>query len=174
MRDRPYRSRNRSALEFPLPSADWVKRRCVTSDAELTAAYLMGFLADDEAIGSVLRSRPPENENIPDFLDRHPEIESALDDKYFILLLINLFEQWFVHPGPKTALACLVPEFQESPLVWTNDGELPQKVAGLYDDVEPGSRLDGEEYFSRLRLHRWLSGYVETLAKHDLIRTAVM
>jgi len=134
----------------------------------------MGFLANDETIRSVLKTRPPEKENIPEFLNQHPEIEDELDDKYFILLLINLFEHWFVHQKPKRALACLIPEFQESRLIWVIDGELPQKVAGLYDHLGSAPRVDQEEYLSKLRLHLWLSSYVETLTKHPLIKTAVM
>lgn len=160
MRYRPYRSRDRSTVEYPLLSADWVKRRCTTSDPELAAAHLLGFLAYDDAIKSILRTRPP-------------EIETALDDKYFILLLINLFEQWFTHSNPRTALACLVPDFQESTLLWTNDGKLPSGVAGLYDPVDSSSKLDQQDYSSKLVLQRWLGGYVETLLKHPLLKSAL-
>jgi hypothetical protein len=158
-------------VEYPLLSADWVKRRCTTSDPELAAAHLLGFLIYDDAIKSILRSRPPEKETIPELLDQHPEIETALDDKYFILLLINLFEQWFTHSKPRTALACLVADFQESDLLWTNDEKLPPGVAGLYDPADPSSRVDQEDYSSKLVLHKWLGGYVETLVKHPLLKT---
>jgi len=173
MRYRPYRSANRSEVQYPLLSAEWVKRRCVTSEAELAAAHASAFLISDDAITAILATRAPEKETLLQSLERQPELEKALDDKYFILLLLNLFEQWFMCAMPRTALASLIGDFQESNLLWINDGRLPASVAGLYDPVDSPGRVDFEDYLSKLGLQRWLGGYVETLLKHPLLSMSV-
>jgi hypothetical protein len=174
MRYRPYRSPDNFTAQYPLLLAGWVQRICVTSETELAAAYALGFLISDSAISTILRGRAPEKETLLESLDRRPDLEKALDDKYFILLLINLFEQWFTYSTPRTALASLIGDFQESDLLRIGDGRLPTDTAGLYDPVDSTAKADLEDYLSKVGIQRWLGGYIETLVKHPLLRTSLL
>jgi hypothetical protein len=154
-------------IDYPLPPQDWVRLRCVTSDLEIVAAHKKGFVQSSDAIADLWAGLNPAD------LERIGALESSSErlllDKYFALLLIRLYEVWFLTAKPKKALEYLVLDFRESLLIGIFDKKLPAFVAGISEIDELGSSSQ-----ELIRIHKWLGDYAAALLAHEILSWTVM
>jgi hypothetical protein len=108
-------------------------------------------------------------------LESDNEVFLLLLDKYFALLLIHLYEAWFYTIKPRSALECLVLDFQDSRLIGIFDKKLPALVAGKSELGEgSSSKMDEDQYQSKIKFHKWLGDYAAALLAHDILRGPIL
>ena len=170
---------------YPLVPVSLIRRMSFASDTEIAVAHKFGMIEDDEDLANALRKLDPaERAKIgalptldpTELLDLRPisPLERAIRDKYFILLIINLYERFFLIKNPRTALSVLVPDFRDSALIWILDKGLPHGVAGISEDRDDIDFHDPKEYEMNIRVHSWLGRYVSELVESELLRTRVI
>jgi len=159
--------------DYPLVEIGWVRRMCMTSPLELVVAHRMGYVQSDAASATLWANLSAASLDRIQKLGDDATVMRTISDKYFALLLINLFERWFIVDRPRWALESLVIGFRESNLLSAHDGKLPAGVAGI-SEHEPQSELDAEDYRRNVRIHIWLGSYATVLLDHDLLRRPLL
>jgi hypothetical protein len=156
-------------LSYPLPSATWVKDHTVSSDLEIAIARKLHFISIDETGEPIGTTSPAE------ILFTTVDENCAVVEwqkKYFVLLIINLFENWFLIEKPRKALEYLVIDFFELDLAGGYDGMLRSRIAGIAEGDQP-TLLDIHDWKIKVRIHRWLGDYVLEYLKEDSLRRAL-
>lgn len=143
---------------YPLLDEAWLRRFGPVSDEELSAALRSGYLYSDAKEGVLFDSSGHKDE----------KIDGLLKEKYFKLLLINLYEKWFSVPCPKRALEFLVLDFWDTSSIHVFDNMLPSGVAGISEIEEPSEFFDVDIFKSNVAIHKWLAGYVTAIVDQNL------
>jgi len=102
------------------------------------------------------------------------ETNRLLRDKYFSLMIISLFERWFIVETPRRRLEDLVLSFQDSDILLIGDGYLAPRIAGITEIYDRAVPVDLSEYRTDIRYQTWLADYVSVLLEHELMRRAVL
>ena len=160
--------------EYPLPAEQWIRRKAVASDLEIIAAHKRGYVQSDGAVARLWAKLDCSAFDVLAAMDSDQRRCQSLLDKYFALLLINLFEQWFLLEKPKKALEYLVTSLRDSQLIWIGDKRLPSRTAGISETYETPAGFDPEEFRVNVRIHNTLSNYVCELMAHDLLSHAIV
>jgi hypothetical protein len=160
--------------DLPVVAQDWVRGRCVTSDLEILTAHKIGFVKSDAYIAMLWAGLDPASaEVIRNIFNEKAKLES-ISDKYFSLMLINLFESWFIIENPKKKLEYLVIYFKNSNMLLIGDKMLPSGVAGIAEVHDKISPVDLADYTINIRIHKWLSEYVVVLLRHELLHRPIL
>jgi hypothetical protein len=160
--------------DYPPVTQDWVRRMCPkASDFELIIAHRMGFIKSDAEIAAIWAKFEVNSIEAVDEFVEYEHNSQFISDKYFALLLINLFENWFVIKNPKKALESLVLDFRYSELLSIEDRMLPARVAGISEFKEPVAHVDLEEYKVNIRVHHFLEKYAIALLEHKILLRSV-
>lgn len=156
--------------EYPKISVSRVRNICVASNSEIALAHRLGFIRSDEESAEVWRKL-----NLESFssfsLEYYEKNDSKFNSKYFCLLLINLYEQWFLISHPRAALESLVLEFQGSDAILVGDGMLPALTAGISEPDPLSGPSDMDDYRTKLQIWVWLSSYVMELCEGEFLRS---
>jgi hypothetical protein len=162
-------------LSYPRVAQDWVRRRAVTSDMEIIAAHKRGFVESDRAVAALWANLDSTELERLCALETDKSMLSLLSDKYFALLLINLYEKWFSTCTPRRSLENLVLDFRESDLTLIHDKNLPAFIGGMSESDKSQSRYrDLDEYQSKIRFHRWLGDYAVALMEHEVLSKKII
>jgi hypothetical protein len=90
-----------------------------------------------------------------------------VQEKYFLLLLVHLYENWFLIDRPNRALENLVLFFKDREAVWVGDGMLPAMIAGIGASDASADSVNPSEYLRQMAMHEGLGNYVRAAIGHE-------
>ncbi len=154
---------------YPMLDELWLEKHAVTSAFEIAAAEALGYV--ESATNGTVDAQSVHKAKLGCSVQGEDLIR--LKGKYFVLLLIRLFELWFVIPMPKKALEYLVIDFHELDIVGGYDQKLPSGVAGIAEMQEP-DQFDIREWETNLRVHRWLGDYVLKYKQSRIVERPIL
>ena len=126
-----------------------------TSRAELEIARHLGYVEQEGADASVAAASDG-------------AFATKVQEKYFLLLLVHLYERWFFVERPNHALENLVLHFQDREAIWLGDRMLPSRIAGIGASDEEATQIVGpRQYLQKMKMQEWLGAYVRAAIDHD-------
>ena len=143
---------------IPLPSIEWVRQRTHALRAEMEIARHLGLIEAQGDPGDSAVEHEPSS-------DRTFAI--PVQEKYFLLLLVHLYERWFLIEKPNRALENLVLYFKDRKAIGVGDGMLPARIAGIGASDESTTSVDAAQYLRKMEMHEWLGTYVRAAVTHE-------